>query len=263
MKIANQKINTYNLHKIENNDKKVNEKLSSGKKVNNASDNPSDLAIIKKMGALIDGIGQGVNNTYDMRNALNTADGALSGINDSLQRVRELSIQASNDTLTDSDKQLIQTEINQTLAGINDMANNTQFNGQNLLDGSFQNKHTAMNPDGSGTTVSIGSVNTESLGLGNFSVTGDKIDLSSIDKALDSVSTARVKIGAQVNRFDHAINSNDNYGLNLIKSKSKIEDADIAKETIKRNTNKALSQYGVFSQKNRTQTQYNMLNVLF
>lgn len=271
MKILNQnqKVNSYssNLRKIEKQEQKNNERLSSGKKINKASDNAAGLAIADKLNALINGIGKGVNNTYDMQNALKTADGSLSTINDGLQRVRELTIQAANDTLNDSDKQLIQNEINQTLAGINDMANYTQFNGQNLLDGSFTDKNVAMNPDGSGTTVSIGSANVDSLGLGNFSVVGEQANvdanINAIDRAMDSISTARVKIGAQINRFDYAIGSNTTAGLNTIISKSKIEDTDMAKESMKRKTNQALSQYGIFAQKNKQKSQYNMLSVLF
>lgn len=267
MKISNQsqKIKNYNsnLHNVEKKQQKNNERLSSGKKINKASDDAAGLAITKKMEALISGIGKGVNNTYDMQNALKTADGSLGSINDSLQRVRELSLQASSGILSDSDKQIIQNEINQTLAGINDMANSTQFNGQNLLDGSFTDKNVAINPDGSGATISIGAVNTDTLGLGNFSVMESKIDLDSIDKAIDAVSSARVKIGAQINRFDYAIGANTNAGLNMILSKSKIEDTDMAKESINNKTNQALSQYGIFAQKNKQQTQFNMLNVLF
>lgn len=265
MKILNQKINTYNsnLNSIEKNQQKNNERLSSGKKINKASDDAAGLAIAEKMSALINGIGKGVNNTYDMQNALKTADGSLSNISDNLQRVRELSLQASSSILNDDDKKLIQEEINQTLSNINDMANNTQFNGQNLLDGTFTNKNVAMNADGSGTSISIGAVDTNTLGLGNFSIMQNNIDISSIDKAIDSISSARVKIGAQINRFDYAIASNSNTSLNMISSKSKIEDSDIAKESMNRQTNKALSQYGIFTQKNRIQTQYNMLNILF
>nr|WP_317358264.1 flagellin [uncultured Tyzzerella sp.] len=265
MSNQNQKVNSYpnNLRNIEKQQQKNNERLSSGKKINKAGDDAAGLAIAEKMEALINGIGKGINNTYDMQNALKTADGSLSSINDSLNRVRELSLQASSGILNDDDKKLIQEEINQTLAGINDMAGNTQFNGQNLLDGSFTDKNVAMNPDGSGTTISIGQVSADALGLGNFSVLQDKIDLDAIDKAIDSVSTARVQIGAQINRFDYAIGSNSNAALNTVASKSKIEDADIAKETINRQTNKALSQYGMFAEKNRQQTQYNMLNILF
>ncbi len=260
MKILNQKVSTYNsnIHNIEKNQQKNNERVSSGKKINKASDDAAGLAIAEKMNALINGIGKGVNNTYDMQNALKTADGSLSSINDNLQRVRDLSLQASSGILNDDDKKLIQEEINQTLSSINDIAKNTQFNGQNLLDGTFTDKNVAMNADGSGTSISIGAVDTNALGLGNFSVMQNSIDVSSIDKAMNTISSARVKIGAQINRFDYAIASNSNTSLNMAASKSKIEDADIVKESMNRQTNKALSQYGIFTQKNRSQTQYNI-----
>lgn len=265
MQINNQNVNSLsnNLNKIEKKEKKEEERLSSGKKINSASDDAAALAISEKMTALIDGIGKGVNNTYDMQNALKTADGSLQGISDSLNRVRELSIQASSSLLTDDDKAIIQEEINQTLQGINDIAKNTQFNGQNLLDGSFTNKQVAMNQDGSGTTVSIGSASSDSLGLAGFDVTGSSIDLSAIDKAIDSISTARTKIGAQVNRFDHAIAGNTTTALNQMSSRSNLTDTDMAKEIMNMQTNQALSQYGMFAQQNQAQSQYNMLSVLF
>ena len=258
----NQKISSINsnLHKI---DKKHNERLSSGKKINSAADDAAGLAIAKKMEALINGIGKGVNNAYDMQNAIKTADGSLDSINDGLLRIKELSLQASSPILTDSDKAIIQEEIDQTLQGINDIANNTQFNGQNLLDGSFTDKHTAINSNGSGLSVSIGAVNTTSLGLDGFSVMGYNIDLTVLDKAIDTISSSRTKIGANINRLDHSIASNSNSALNMVSSKSKIEDADMAKESILKSTNQALSQYGIFAQKNQAQTQYNMLNILF
>ena len=265
MKINEPKINSLsnNLNQVDKKEKKQEERISSGKKINSAADDAAGLAMAEKMTALINGIGKGINNTYDMQNAIKTADGALSGISDGLKRIRELGVQASSGILSKDDKALIQEEINQTLQGINDIAKNTQFNGQNLLDGSFKDKQVAMNSNGSGTTVSIGAASTDALGISGFDVTGDSIDFSALDKAIDSVSTARTKIGAQINRFDHAIGSNTTTALNQLASRSKIEDADIAKESMDMQKNQALSQYGIFAQKNEAQTQYNMLNVLF
>lgn len=251
------------IKQVEKKEKKDNEKLSSGKKINSASDDPAGLAMSQKLSALIAGIGKGVNNTYDMQNAIKVADGALGSINDSLSRVRELSIQASSSILSDSDREIIQQEINATLEGINDIANNTQFNGQNLLDGSFKDKNVAMNGDGSGTTISIGAVTTEALGLEGFDVTSGKVDLEALDKAINSVTSGRVQLGAQINRFDHVIASNQNTSLNLIAANSKIEDTDMAKATIDMKTNQALIQYGIFAQQSKAQTKYNMLSILF
>ena len=266
MKISNQAQNQRissindNIHKI---DKKHTERLSTGKKINHAKDDPAGLAISDKMQSLIAGLGKGVNNTYDMQNAIKTADGSLSNISNGLQRVRELSIQASSSILNDSDKAIIQQEIDVTLSGINNIASQSQFNGQNLLDGSFKDKNVASNTDGSGTSVSLDSATLKDLGLDGFSVMGNTIDIKAIDSAIETISDARVKIGAQINRFDHTISSNETTALNTISAKSRIEDADMAKESMLRSTNKALSQYGIFAQKNEAQTKYNMLNILF
>ncbi|MGD8190962.1 flagellin [Brevibacillus ginsengisoli] len=130
-------LNTSNKLKM-NNDKRANstEKLSSGLRINKASDDAAGLAISEKMRAQIRGLSQGQRNIQDGVSLIQTAEGALGNIHDNLQRMRELAVQAANDTLTDTDRQNIQEEIVQLKSGIDKIAHNTEFNGMKLLNGS-------------------------------------------------------------------------------------------------------------------------------
>ena len=126
-------------------------RLSSGKKINNAKDNPSGLAMSRRMNAQIKGIQEAKKNSGNAINAIKTADGALSEIHEMLQRMNELADQAANGTLQSTDREYIQQEIAQLKEEINRVRNNTQFNGQNLLDGTFGKKtYSALGAGGLG-----------------------------------------------------------------------------------------------------------------
>ena len=123
------------------------QRLSSGLKINYAKDNPAGLAIANRMNAQIEGLGVGSRNTNDGISVVETADGALSEVTSILQRMNELAVQAATDTKTDYDRELIQTEIEQLQKEITRIAKDTEFNGQPLLDGSFDLKGYSDNPD--------------------------------------------------------------------------------------------------------------------
>ena len=123
------------------------QRLSSGLKINYTKDNPAGLAIANRMNAQIEGLGVGSRNTNDGISVVETADGALSEVTSILQRMNELAVQAATDTKTDYDRELIQTEIEQLQKEITRIAKDTEFNGQPLLDGSFDLKGYSDNPD--------------------------------------------------------------------------------------------------------------------
>jgi len=136
--IVNHNISALNtVNKLTQNNKKTTnamEKLSSGLRINKASDDAAGLAISEKMKGQIRGLQQAQRNIQDGISLIQTAESGLGSIQDpNLQRLRELSIQAATDTLTDADRQLIQKEVEQIKSGINDIANNIHFNGINLL----------------------------------------------------------------------------------------------------------------------------------
>ena len=128
---------------LQRNDKLLSEsleRLSSGLKIANAKDNPSGLAMSRRMNSQIEGLGVANNSANDGISIVQVADGTLSEIHDVLQRLNQLAIQASNGTLTENDRMTIQEEVTQLKQEIERMANTTQFNGQNNLDGSFDLK---------------------------------------------------------------------------------------------------------------------------
>lgn len=128
---------------LNNNDDRLTasmQRLSSGLKINGAVDNPAGLAIARRMNAQIEGLKQANNNANDGLSVVNTADGAMSEMHSILQRMSELSIQAANGTNADTDREQIQMEIDQLINEIDRIAKTTEFNAQNLLDGSFAYK---------------------------------------------------------------------------------------------------------------------------
>ena len=143
-------------------------RISTGQRINSAADDAAGLAISERLTAQIRGLDRGTQNVMDMQNLVNTAEGGLSNISDSLHRVRELTVQAQNGVLTDSDRQNIQFEIDQLLNEIDSATQRTEFNGQRLLDGSFSREdgrglHTAADASGRGPTVNIGNMSASML----------------------------------------------------------------------------------------------------
>lgn len=113
------------------------QRLSSGLKINRAKDNAAGLAIAKRMNAQLIGLSVANDNANDGVSVIETADGALSEVHDILQRINELAVKGSNGTFTESDRQAIQEEVSQLSQGLEQIVHNTEFNGQKLLDGSF------------------------------------------------------------------------------------------------------------------------------
>lgn len=125
---------------LNNNDKRVaasTQKLSSGYKISSAADNAAGLAIARKMNAQIRSLQQANRNANDGLSIVNTADGAMAEMHDIMQRMNELAIQSANGTNAESDREMIQKEIDQLVGEIDRIASTTQFNAQSLLDGSF------------------------------------------------------------------------------------------------------------------------------
>ena len=209
------------------------QRIATGQRINSAADDAAGLAISERMTAQIRGLEQGTRNVMDMQSLVSTAEGGLSGITDSLHRIRELSLQAQNGILTDDDRQNIQFEINQLMQEINDTTQRTEFNSMRLLDGSFNAEdgrglHVAADAQGRGPTVHIGNMSANVLmGPEPYDVTGE-FDISRVDEALTRVTSERAYLGAMYNRFDTTIASNQITNLNLAAARSRVRDQDIA-----------------------------------
>ncbi|MDE6517989.1 MAG: flagellin, partial [Acetatifactor sp.] len=174
--------------------------------------------------------------------AANIKDGALGSMQDSLQRIRELSLKASNGLYGDDEKQMIQKEVDQLLEGIQYTATATQFNDMKLLDGSMADMDIASNPNGTGMKIQMENLSLKSLGLDGYNITGD-FDISVIDSAMQKISEARSNTGASTNAMEHAYNYNNNASYNLLSARSRIEDLDIPKAVSDQKKNKLLGDY--------------------
>ncbi|OUU05788.1 MAG: hypothetical protein CBB94_16790 [Gammaproteobacteria bacterium TMED34] len=158
------------------------ERLSTGSKINSASDDAAGLAIVQRMTAQINGLAMAVKNANDGIALTQSVEGALVEVSDMLQRLRELSVQAANATNTDIDRNFIQEEVNLLLAEISRVSSNTRFNNQPVLDGTFLNKQLQVGTEGGEViTMSVDSVSASALG--SYQITGDRIEAQAGDGA--------------------------------------------------------------------------------
>jgi len=271
-------LNSYNqLSNTNNNMQKSLERLSSGSRINRAADDAAGLAISEKMNAQTRGLAQAQRNAQDGISMIQTAEGALKETHSMLQRMRELSVQAANDTNTVDDRAQIQKEIHQLSSQIQDISEDTQFNTKALLNGdltgsgsqTFQvgaNKDETLDLEINNMGVASGGLNVEaqdvtsvdSGGTVNFDTSGamsnNTINVTSqsgaasaidtLDKAIQSVSDERSKLGAVQNRLDHTINNLSATEENLTAANSRIKDVDMAKEMMNMSKQQILSQAG-------------------
>jgi len=179
------------------------ERLSSGIRINSAKDDAAGLAISTRMTANIRGLSAAIRNANDGISLTQTAEGALSSIGDNLQRIRELAVQSANTGNNDSDRGALNTEARQLVSEIDRIANNSQFNGIKLLDGSFQNQSLqvgAGNDSNDRIAISIGSAKVSALGIGSNSsyskVLTQGTNVSNVALASGALSINGAQIGA-------------------------------------------------------------------
>jgi len=248
-------LNTHRQLGIVNNaSSKAMEKLSSGYRINRAGDDAAGLSISEKMRAQIRGLTMASKNAQDGISLIQTAEGALNESHAILQRMRELAVQAASDTNTDDDRVALQEEVAELVAELDRIANNTEFNTQKLLDGTFSDKviHIGAN-SGQSMTVSISGMAASNLGL--VTGTGTSAEaisiatqstadaaISTIDGAIKTLSDERSKLGAAQNRLEHTIKNLDNAAENLQAAESRIRDVDMAKEIMEFTKNNILQQ---------------------
>jgi flagellin len=238
------------------------EQLSSGLRINRAADDAAGLAVSEKLKNQMRGLNQAQRNAQDAVSLMQVAEGALNETHNLLARMRELSIQSANDTLTASDRVHIQAEVNQLLSEVDRIAASTQFNKAILLDGSATNTVFHVGPnsepstrDGSNEiTFSIASASSNSLAIsalgsgatGQLSSmsfqTSANAAISTLDTAIESVSSTRGKIGAMQNRLQSTINSLGIAAENTGAANSRIRDADIAQAVSEMVKNQILQQ---------------------
>ncbi|MCE3236749.1 MAG: hag, partial [Vampirovibrio sp.] len=238
---------------------KTMEKLASGYRINRAGDDAAGLQLSENLRAQIRGSKKALDNTQDGMNILNIADGALQTITDSLQRMRELAVQAANDTYNTAQRSAMQVEVEQLLADVDRIASATKFNGVELLSASAPANFilqvgannvanvdtidvaTALG-DSSAVTLGVASWNGTNLSTAIDSNTNATAFLTEVDAALTAVNVKRGNLGAFYNRLEGTSN-NLSIGIeNLSSSESRIRNVDVASESANLTRNQILQQ---------------------
>jgi flagellin len=230
-------------------DKSV-ERLSSGKRINNASDDAAGSAIAGRMESQIRGLTMGIRHAKDGQSLVGTAEGAMQELNKILQRMRELAVQSSSGVANPVDRDYLNLEMAQLVSQVDAISVNTKFNSQNVLTGGTFTFYTDIDIRGA-TIVTPGAdmaASALAVSVKSVSIGGgvDQADLSNvvsaIDNALASVDNKRASLGAVANRFDHIIDNLQNVIMNTVSSKSRIVDTDFSIETTNLTRNTVLQQ---------------------
>ena len=272
---------------------KSSEKLSSGYKINRAADDAAGLSISEKMRRQIRGLTQASSNAQDGISMVQTAEGALSEVHDMLQRMNELAVKSSNETLTSVDRTYIQSEVDALTSEIDRVSGTTTFNEQYLLKGSTTGtgsdletkginlqvgaekdqtinlkissmSFSAITRDVTGSVSSAMSTSATGRGLlvcGTNGVTASSA-ISVIKTALKAVSTMRSNLGAVQNRLEHTIKNLDNVVENTTSAESEIRDTDMATEMVKYSNNNILAQAGQSMLAQANQSNQGVLSLL-
>jgi len=212
-------------------------RLSSGKRINSASDDAAGIQIANRMNAEIRGLNQAVRNAADAQALLMTTEGALDEVHTILLRMRELAVQASNGTYTAQDRAALQAEVTDLQSEITRISRDTTWNGKNLIDGTLSDGISFQigADNGQSVTVAIAAVRPADLSLGGTAqlttANNAMAYISTIDAAISIISTNRGTYAAAINRLDHSMANLQNISTNLSMSKGRIEDADFATET--------------------------------
>ena len=245
---------------------KSTEKLSSGYRINRASDDAAGLSISEKMRNQIRGLDRASANAQDGISLIQTAEGALNESHAILQRMSELCVQAANDTNMSVDREALQQEVNQLTQELTRIATTTQFNKKNLLDDTLKNAKLQIGAnEGQTVSISIGSTTATALSVDNIDLTSHEsagAGITTVQNGIEQLSEIRSFLGAVQNRLEHTVANLDTTSENTQAAESRIRDVDMAKEMVSFSKYSILAQAGqsMLAQAN-TQTQ-GVMNLL-
>jgi flagellin len=224
------------------------QRLSSGLRVNSAKDDAAGLAIAERMSAQVRGSNVAMRNANDGISLFQTAEGAMSKIGDSLQRIRELAVQSANGSISNADRTNLNAEATQLVAEIARVANSSKFNGVNLLDGSLTTADFQIGADATDvitTTVSFDMTALAAFTAADISTqAGATAVLAATDTDMDTLNTARADAGALQGRFEAVVGQLQVYAENVSAARGRIMDADFAQETAALSRAQILQQAG-------------------
>ena len=235
------------------------EKLSTGMRVNRASDDAAGLSVSESLRSKIRGMGRAKSNAEDGIALMQIAEGATGEVNNILQRMRELAIQSSTDTMTTTERAYIDKEFGQLMNEITRISLSASYNGMTLLDGGSSSFGVSGGSSsvlhigaGSSTSVDRISITITAITLGALGMSATTTSLSTastalsalslIDAATKSVNTMRSDMGAYANRLEFAISNLSNQIYNTQDAESRIRDVDFAKETTEFTRSQILTQ---------------------
>ena len=273
-------LNTYrNLSSTQNDLSKSLEKLSSGLRINRAADDAAGLSISEGLKSQVGGLTVAARNAQDGISVVQTAEGGLTETHSILQRMRDLAVQAGNDSNNEDSRKAITTEVGQLQEELQRISDSTNFNGIKLLDGKAST--TAAGPGTGKLTFQVGAdgsdaskIDVDLTGADVSKVatavkaldftTGDnaRLAVTELDAQIKSVSEARSNLGAVQNRFDHAINVTNVAKENLTAAGSRITDVDMAQEMVKYTRDNILSQAGTSMLAQANQSTQGVLSLL-
>jgi len=223
------------------------EQLSTGKRINSASDDAAGLAIGNKMTSQIRGLNQAVRNANDAISMIQTADGSLDQVSNMLQRMRELAVQASNGTYSATDRESLNTEFSALESEITRISDKTTWNGTTILATSAATSFQIGNASGDQVALTfqdvVGSTIAASATGGAISTIATASNaITDIDTAIASVDTYRSTLGSMVNRLTYAVDNLTNVSTNTAASRSRIVDTDYAAATTEMARNQIIQQ---------------------
>jgi flagellin len=241
------------------------EKLSSGKRVNSAADDSAAQQIIDRLTTQVEGNRQAISNAYDGVSLAQVAEGGLSGINNDVNRIRELSVQAGNGILSDADRNALQSEISQLQENITQTIEQTNFGGRQLLseNGSidFQVGANAGQRIGVETQDVAAQLN-DVLNIDVSTAEGAEEALEAADNALEFVSGAQAELGATQNQFESAARNLSQADVNVSAARSRLQDTDFAQATTESIATGIQSQAALTVQAQANQQQGQVLSLL-
>jgi len=278
------------MYKVNRDMSKSLERLSTGLRINTAADDAAGLGVSENLRTQVRGTSQAMRNAQDGIAAIATAEGAANEISEILQRMRELAVQSSNDTLTSTERAYTNQEYQQLISEIDRIAEVTNYNGMKLISSSGTNANdrfgiggtdsatgSALWVDANSTygndsiTITIDTLTSGELGGGNSTVLNETFltsqtdaneAIKSLDEAIDSVNTMRSNMGAFINRLEHAINNLTISNTNQQSAESLIRDADFARESSQFTRNQILAQSGTSMLAQANQVPQSILSLL-
>lgn len=252
------------LQQVQERQQSLAEKLASGKQINSAADGAAAQQIIDRLTSQVEGNRQAVNNVYDGISLAQVAEGGLEGINNDVNRIRELSVQAGSGILSAADKQAIQSEITQLQENITQTIDQTNFAGKPLLSSDSEINFQVGAQAGQQISVNTRDIASELNGVLNIDVTSQSSEdvLAAADAAVEVVGSARGDLGAVQNQLASTARNLTQSDVNIAAARSRIQDTDYAQAVSQQAANDVLGQASLTVQAQANQQQGQVLSLL-